>query len=382
MSLRSPVCIFLVYPCYHLCNLTSGSAARAKRVPLARTSPEYIPTLDGWRCVAISLVVFSHAYGWLGFGTTKLAHFLHYPGIVVHMGRTGPMGVSVFFCISGFLITKRLVEQRTSLKNFYVRRAFRILPAALAYLAFVSMLGVLGALAVSFREVLASLLFYRNYFDERAWYTGHFWSLSIEEQFYLIWPTILVIAGIKRSRVLATVGILGIVVWRQMHWPLPDFVYNHTEMRLDAILCGSVMALAWPVLKPIIEKTSPYVLLAALTAFFVVDRWSGELQGAADFIEAILVCFLMAGTVAKPTLLASRILESSPLAGAGRLSYSIYLWQQLFLLPARQPHWQLPLRLLGALAFAWVSFRFIERPFIAMGRRLLAGGRVKLGDHV
>jgi peptidoglycan/LPS O-acetylase OafA/YrhL len=337
----------------------------------ARSSSAYIPTLDGWRCVAISLVLFSHTYTWLGFGTAKLATLLHYPAIRIHIRRSGETGVGVFFCISGFLITKLLVDHGMQLKSFYVRRAFRILPPALLYLTCVSTLGALGLIAVHAREIVASFFFYRNYLDYNAWFTGHFWSLSIEEQFYLLWPSVLAFAGIKRSRVFLVFSILGIVVWRQMHWPLPPFAGFHTDMRLDAILCGCMMALSWPTLMPFIQKAPRVIMPAALIGFWAADFWSVQLKGIADFSQAMLACLLIASTVASPARLLARLLEKPAVAWIGRMSYSIYLWQQFFLLPAGNPHWQLPLRLAGIIVVAWISYAFIERPLIAVGRRLI-----------
>ena len=336
-----------------------------------RSTAHYIPTLDGWRCIAISLVLFAHIWRWLEFGTTKLAHLLHYPGVGVHIERSGVTGVAVFFCISGFLITRRVLDQGTSLTSFYVRRAFRILPAALVYLLCIALLAQFGVIAASSREILACLFFYRNYFDRIAWFTGHFWSLSIEEQFYLFWPTLLAVAGVARSRWLAVAGIAGIAIWRQMHWPLPDFVYFHTDMRLDAILCGVVLALSWPSWKVVVERAPRFTFPVVAAAFIAADVWSNQLQGFTDLIQSILVCVLIAGTVVHPTRLVSRILEIPFVAWIGRMSYSIYLWQQLFLRPAGAPHWQLPLRLGAILGLAWLSYRFVERPMIAAGRRLL-----------
>jgi peptidoglycan/LPS O-acetylase OafA/YrhL len=330
-----------------------------------------LPTLDGWRAIAISFVIFGHAWAWLGFGTDKLARWSHYPGIGVHIARAGSTGVGIFFCISGFLITSQLIQQGFQLKLFYIRRVFRILPPALVYLATVGALGALGFLVIGPRELLASLFLYRNYLDANAWFTGHFWSLSIEEQFYLAWPLVLAVAGIQRSRLLAAVGVTGLAVWRQMHWPLHDFAGFHTDMRLDGILCGSLMALYWKELKPVIQKAPLLIAPVALLGFFAADLWSGELQSSANLIQAVLACLLIASTVAVPGRLTSCILEFPAIVWVGRWSYSIYLWQQLFLRPADTPHGQFPIRLMALLGFAWLSYNFVELPFQATGRRLL-----------
>jgi peptidoglycan/LPS O-acetylase OafA/YrhL len=332
---------------------------------------KYIPTLDGWRCIAILLVVFSHANTWLGLGTTKLAALLHYPGVAIHIERAGQNGVNIFFCISGFLITRGLADSGVLLKSFYIRRAFRILPAAFVYLAFIAILGTLGVISVTSQEIFASLFFYRNYLIQHGWFTGHFWSLSVEEQYYMAWPSILAIAGLWRSQTIAAVGIVVLLVWRQLHWPLQDFERYHTDMRLDGILFGSLMALFWPSLSQKVKNLPAILLLVAAVGYFIVDRWNLELETFADSMQALIVCFLIANTVTVPTSIFSRLLEWSLVVWIGRMSYSIYLWQQLFFAGENGPHWQLPLRLLGIATLAWLSFEFIERPLIAVGRHFV-----------
>lgn len=264
-----------------------------------------------------------------------------------------------------------MTDRGTSLKSFYIRRAFRILPAALTYLAVICVLSAIGILAVGWKQIAASLFFYRNYLGDSDWFTGHYWSLSIEEQFYLLWPFVLVLAGTKRARMFAIAGILEVVVWRQIHWPLPWVANHYTGMRLDAILCGSVMALSWSDLKPTLQKASAFVIPAATVGFLAADAWSYALQGFTDFIQALLICVLIGSTVASSASWQSRILEFSVLKWVGRLSYSIYLWQELFLQPVPAPHWQLPLRVGIFFVLAWLSYRFIERPMIAMGQRVV-----------
>jgi len=342
----------------------------------SRPSSDYIPTLDGWRCIAISLVLFAHSCAWLGFGTAKLARWLHYPAITLHIGRAGLTGVIVFFCISGFLITRRLIDQGISLRDFYIRRAFRILPPALVYLTVIALLGLFKLITVDPRQIVAALFFWRNYLDDsNAFYTGHFWSLSIEEQFYMIWPLLLRWTGVTSARVFASLGIVGVVTWRHLHFPLSPFAYFYTEMRLDAILCGSLMALSWQTIKPVAQKASAVVMLAVLVGFWAADLWSVELQGTAELIQAVLICSLIAMTVANPVWSVSRILETRAITWVGRLSYSIYLWQQLFFMPAQTARWQLPFRFVGIIGLAWLSYTFVERPLIAVGRRLIDSTR-------
>ena len=125
--------------------------------------------------------------------------------------------------LSGFLITRRLMEEwraagRIDGESFYARRAFRILPPMLVYLAVVSLLGLgLHWIPMDLGQLAASLFFYRNYLTApvtQAWYTGHFWSLAVEEHFYLIWPVLLWMAGLRRARWLAPALALAVAVWR------------------------------------------------------------------------------------------------------------------------------------------------------------------------
>jgi peptidoglycan/LPS O-acetylase OafA/YrhL len=142
-------------------------------------------------------------------------------------------------------------------------------------------------------------------------------------------------------------------------------------MRLDGILLGSLMALCWPSLSQKIKHLPAFVLLLAAVGFFAVDLWNQELKTFADLIQAFIVCLLIASTVTLPARFLSRLLEWPFIVWIGKMSYSIYLWQQLFLVGENGPHWQLPFRLLGIAVLAWLSFRFIERPLIAVGRRFV-----------
>jgi peptidoglycan/LPS O-acetylase OafA/YrhL len=198
----------------------------------------YLPTLDGWRAVAILAVLCCHA----GWPTAALAPY-------------GAMGVSVFFALSGFLITRRLMdERRIDLKDFYRRRAFRILPPIVVYLAVVAVLGLgLRVIPMDRSQLLASLFFYRNYLTppvSQGWYTGHFWSLAVEEHFYLVWPVLLSIVGFRRARWVAPALALAVAVWRvvdgRFAWvgrlnPLLRGSLARTDYRLDALLFGCAL---------------------------------------------------------------------------------------------------------------------------------------------
>jgi len=330
--------------------------------------------------VAIAAVLGCHAH-WPTDGLNRLAPY-------------GAMGVSVFFALSGFLITRRLMEEwrgagRISLRNFYVRRAFRILPPILVYLGVVSLLGFgLRLIPMDGKQLAASLFFYRNYLTApvtEGWYTGHFWSLAVEEHFYLMWPVLLWMAGLRRARWLAPALALAVAGWRaadsHYDWvgrlnPALRGSVARTDYRLDILLFGCAVALVWDhrVAQALLARIGGTALaVAAAAAAVCCEAWKppGYL-----IVAAALMALLPAATVAKPQSRAGRILELPLLAWVGRMSYSLYIWQQLFLpsgeLPRALGIWQRgPWSFAAIFACAASSYYAIERPAMAFGKRLL-----------
>ena len=176
----------------------------------------------------------------------------------------GYAGVLLFFAISRFLITSRMLEEHmhagtVSLRKFYLRRAFRILPPAMFFLAVITVLGLAGILPFSVSSILKALFFVRNYtfldYSQPAtWFSAHFWSLSVEEHFYLIWPTIFVLAGLKRARWVAPGLALITIVWRMLdekhdfvahifHAPYLTSNWGRTDYLADVLLWGCALAI-------------------------------------------------------------------------------------------------------------------------------------------
>jgi peptidoglycan/LPS O-acetylase OafA/YrhL len=334
----------------------------------------YLPTLDGWRAVAILAVLCCHA----GWPTPALAPY-------------GAMGVSVFFALSGFLITRRLMDEgRIDLAGFYRRRAFRILPPIVVYLAVVAVLGLwLGVIPTDAGQLLGSLFFYRNYLTPpvaQGWYTGHFWSLAVEEHFYLLWPALLCAAGFRRARWIAPALVVAVALWRfedvRYDWigrlnPWLRGSLARTDYRLDTLLCGCALALIWDDarVKALFHRIGGTALaVAAGIAAVACQVWQPPGYLA---IVAVLMALLPAATVAKPASWAGRILEVPLLGWIGRMSYSLYIWQQLFLAPHPVAGWQhAPWNLADAFLCAAASYYFVERPAIAFGRSLTASSPV------
>jgi peptidoglycan/LPS O-acetylase OafA/YrhL len=149
-----------------------------------RSKPvNHLPSLDGLRAISISLVLIGHLDGTRNVG--------HLPVIYI-FGNLAHFGVTVFFVISGFLITSLLIKEdeqtgTVSLKGFYLRRSLRIFPAAFVDIALVTLLTAASAISVSRTDLVCAATYTVNYLVHSSWYIGHLWSLSVEEQFYLYW---------------------------------------------------------------------------------------------------------------------------------------------------------------------------------------------------
>jgi peptidoglycan/LPS O-acetylase OafA/YrhL len=307
------------------------------------------------------------------------------------------MGVHLFFALSGFLITWCLIREyqrrgRIDWADFYMRRVFRILPAAFVYLAVIAVAGLgFHLIPVTRLQLAGSALFFRNYLapTSESWYTIHFWSLSVEEHFYLLWPLLLCVAGFRRARFLAPLLVLAVALWRafdgRYDWvgrldPVLKDNVRRTDYRLDILLCGCAVALLWT--QPTFQRVFQGLLqriggigfvVAILGATAACLYWQPP---AYLTMLAILMALLPAATVARPESFIGRVLEHPALRWIGRISYSLYLWQELFFpgLPATLGRIQVsPWNLFAAFFAAVLSYYVVERPGIAYGKMLRAG---------
>ena len=346
----------------------------------------YIPTLDGWRAVAILAVIASHAGHSYSEASGRVSFFDRI--------ASGTHGVNLFFAISGLLITSRLLEEwdtsgRVSLKRFYTRRAFRILPPALLYLGVVALLGALGLLPVVWSEFVAAMLFFRNYLpvilgpNGAGFFTSHYWSLGVEEHFYLFWPALLLFAGRKRALPVAIVIAVLVAVWRHFEAWREIMLYNaiqptyfaRSDTRIDSIMWGVVAALALsrPEVRAFVERYLSTIVYLAFVALYgaIAYRYGTR----PTFWEASIVPVLIVGTVLHPRSALGRVLENPALRWIGRLSYSLYLWEFFFIyypgVPSTLGVWQtFPVNLIATVVCASASYYLVERPLIRVGHRL------------
>ncbi len=328
-----------------------------------------IPTLDGLRAVAIGAVMISHGFLMIN-ATTRPLRAIGYVA-----GHLGALGVAVFFAISGYLITTLLLRDQ-NLRGFYIRRVFRILPPAYLYLIVVAI-----AQPLQHGELASAAFFYSNYWADRSWYTSHFWSLSVEEHFYVIWPMLLVGLGLRRALVAAGLLIVATEVWRPWslaHIQLAYPALQRTDMRLDAFLFAAVLAilLHGPYRVPLLRVFSSawFRILSTLT-LLTIWTWTLVTSVAAvrTLLEAALMPAILVSIVYRPGTRIFRILENRQLRWMGRISYGLYLWQQIFFVPLAVPSllWAtevfLP-RLALTFAAAATSYYLLERPLLRYAR--------------
>jgi peptidoglycan/LPS O-acetylase OafA/YrhL len=324
--------------------------------------------LDGLRAISALLVVLLHA--------ARNPNFPKNPWLVA-VATHGGVGVDVFFAISGFLITSLLLEDERrlgaiSVRNFYKRRAFRILPPAYAYLLVLAILSTLNAVPVSGIDLLSAFAFFRNLLRNGSSVTGHFWSLAIEEQFYLVWPIFFVMCRENRRR-LVVIGLLLACapVWRQINivaFTAPHVNWWRADLRYDLILWGAFFAvLRFETLFPVWRQkyVNMLIFIGAVAAVGISLRVYETT--ASGIVHVVLVpfqcvaicCGIMAvlGADAGPI---SGLLDAQLMTALGKRSYSLYLWQQLFFYGPTSEKWAWYVNFAAALACAEISYATVE----------------------
>ncbi len=342
-----------------------------------RHSPSRIPCLDGLRAIAIGAVLLAHATGTRGLPV--------FPGFQ-WLGNIGDLGVRVFFVISGFLITHLLLAEMQEtggigLRTFYIRRAFRIFPAFYVFIAFVTIFWTLRILNLKPSHLVYAATYTINYIPKKSWNVGHLWSLAVEEQFYLLWPALLAVAGLKRSKsaaiaAVAVAPILRVCIWYLL--PEKEYLINRSfPTVMDSIATGCLLACfrqqLWnnPIYRRLLESQAiiavPIIVMVAnyLSSHTRPDIVLG--QTVRNFGVAICIDWSVRNWESRM----GRILNSKALVFLGTLSYSLYLWQQVFLNSSSSAIFcAFPLNLVLAFLFASLSFYIIERPCLRWRSRL------------
>lgn len=332
----------------------------------------YYPGVDGLRAVSILLVLILHANLISEWG--------------LHLVSGGFLGVDMFFVISGFLITSLLLKEHgltgsIELRRFYARRALRLLPALITCLLFTAALAsIVGAdrLGLTPWRTLSIFGYFTNWVRASEswdlWFLSHFWSLAIEEQFYLCWPLILIcllrFCG-KRS-VIAVVLALTVACfcWRltlYLGGAPNQRLYHGTDTRGDALLVGCLAALGsqWRVLPSFISSKYLAQLSAiALGAMvMVLNEGSAFLYLGGFTLVALCSAVLILWAISNQP-----ILDNSVMVWVGKRAYGLYVWhwpiyQLALVLPKPVV---VPAALAATLGAAYISYRYVEEPFLRL----------------
>ncbi|MGE0063501.1 MAG: acyltransferase family protein [Xanthobacteraceae bacterium] len=337
------------------------------------SSLRYNPAWDGLRAIAALLVIADHS---------------RVPGFA-----GGYFGVDLFFVLSGFLITRLLVDEfeakgRIDLGVFYLRRLLRLTPPLLLMLAFYLAFAPSAWPQLSIWEHLRDAAFaafylsdYTLVFLHQPRYLLHTWSLAVEEQFYLIWPlAILLLMRIRwRWRVAILVGLYALATtWRiaehgRVEW---NDIYYRLDTRMSGLIMGAIFATCFKRIGPISRQSANITgLLAGLALFVCIGQayWhiDGGLIWMTAFVKIAAVVLMIASTV--PDSWVSTVLSARPLVAVGTISYGLYLWHYSVaayfrdLLPWQQTF---PIVLAVAFAGATASWLLIEKPLRRYRRSL------------
>ncbi len=345
----------------------------------------YIPGLDGLRAIAVLIVLVAH------FG---LSHIV-----------PGGFGVTVFFFISGFLITRLLIAEgekkgRIGLKDFYIRRFIRLIPALIGMTVVSSLVHILlGLGSPTAGEFAAANLYATNYYQIAQQAAGNapymswtpLWSLAVEEHFYLLFPALLVLLARDWRKVFFALlaVILVVPLWRLgVSVMAPEtaqaYTYMATDARIDSIAYGCLFSIGLHLLgspdrlRALVGWVPAALAVAALLATFVIrdDMFRQVLRfsvqgGAIGVLMLNLYYGRMFGW-------AFPILELAPLRWIGRVSYGLYLWHFPVLDLVRRAEWSAPVTVIVALGLSFavtaISFYFWEQKFI--------GWRKRFGAHI
>jgi peptidoglycan/LPS O-acetylase OafA/YrhL len=344
----------------------------------SRLGQKHLPALDGVRMLAVFLVILFH------FGLR---------------GVPGAHGVMIFFVLSGFLITWLLLQEQEStgtisLRGFYRRRTVRIFPAFYAFWVYVAVLSLVRGRDGSWAPAWSAFFYVSNYYSalqghpENAF--SHTWSLSIEEQFYLLWPFVFLMC--RQNLQVMTKLLVGVILVVGTHRAVlsavfhvnQSYIYSAFDTRIDQLLIGCLLAVSlrrrmlmsfWNA--ACAHAAMPLLTVAAILAsIYIGPTLLPRYRHVVGFtVEPLLMAVFLAQVIALSSTRLWTWLDAAPVRYLGRISYSLYLYQQVTLSPVRRILGAYPetVQLFVAIAVtivvASMSYYFIERPFMQWKHR-------------
>lgn len=338
-------------------------ANHSERAALPDASP-HLAVLDGWRAISICLVLATHLLP-LGPKSWRINEM------------TGPMGMALFFTLSGFLITRILIAQG-DVPSFLIRRLFRIVP--LAWLGLAIALPLTGTKP---EDYLPNFLFFANLPPQHLQdITSHYWSLCVEVQFYVGVALLVALFG-RRALYVLPVICLAITLHRIFSGALVDIV---TWRRADEILAGVTLALVYSdrlgaFARQLLSRTNVYALLLLLMV--CSHPGSGALNYARPYIAAALV----GSSLLAPATPLNAVLASKSLQYIARISFALYVIHHLLMFTwlgtgdRLEKYLKRPFLIAATFALAHLSTFHFESRGIALGYRLQVWLRNRRGSH-
>jgi len=337
------------------------------------------------RAVSILLVIVAHSshqfMPWITIPTRSYLLFAH-------------IGVSVFFVISGFLITSLLLKELQAtgtigLGRFYLRRGFRIFPPFYLYLGVIFVLTLVGVFQTPLRAFFFAATYTANYYlGPGAGFAGlqHLWSLSVEEQFYLLWPAALLLLRKRRAIYLAVSLILisplsRVVTYFVLAPPHRAMVGRMFHARVDTIMFGCLIALLWQsdfLVRGRRIWASNWSIAGAIFFLCCLDplldlRFRGRYGLTIGMtLEGVTISLIVLYVVNRPETFPGKVLNTAVLRHIGVISYSLYLWQNILTSEGAS---YFPFNLAAILACAELSYWVVERPSLRLRDHLRASGR-------
>lgn len=341
----------------------------------------HLPSIDGVRAVSILWVIGGH------FLEQHLPAKT-YSALMIGEFFPASRGVTVFFVISGLLITRLLVreemaESSIKISRFYYRRALRILPAVNTYLFTILVLSLIGYISIPLFEIFLAFSFSFNYATRTfPWWVAHTWSLCVEEQFYLLWAPCFAYFGSRTCLRIGFVAVLLVPLLRLGTYflfpTLRDKLGWLFHARADSLMFGAIIPLLWKEPRAVswLLKISrrPFILGSFFYLLVVGPLSNLSIRGyqviCGYSLDSIAIFLLVLGVILNPESRPASLLNHPWLRRIGVLSYSLYLWQQLTIgFTVGKSSLTLVLSIPILFGVAWLSYSFIEKPFLKLRGR-------------
>ena len=361
----------------------------------ANTTDGRDQVLDFWRGISISMVLLHHLvyFRYADFFKHQIISALNQTGSFVgEIGvwadkillgaseRSGPLGVKIFFVISGYIITKLLLGQegkngRIKAKHFYFKRVIRILPPLIFFFFSLLLFRALGWIGFSNSELFNSAGFLCDIrVSGCGWYFAHTWSLAIEEQFYLLWPAFFLIPFVNRKY---RVQILALILVLLLSCSAFGFFtvagWLDVPLSFACIAVGALYAMSQS-FQGAMKKHGLLLIaalsLAAVSMFYLAPSWREVVHQTYRLIQPFVILTAIILTYRLNWLIKSKFFWAA--TKVGLISYSLYIWQQVFVAgPSDYLHNSFLTWPILMFAFAVFSYLFIEKSAMKWGKEVL-----------